>query len=263
MKTIQELKESKQKKKRISMVTCYDHWSAKIVAKTDVDCLLVGDSVAMVVHGFSNTLQATTEMMALHTQAVSRAQTNKLIVTDLPFLAHRKGRKYMMNCVDSLMKAGASALKIETAPGQENAVHYISQSGVPIIGHLGLTPQYVHQFGGFKLQGKSEEEGQTILDHAKKLEQAGAHALVLECIPQALAQRITQEVQIPTIGIGAGLNVDGQVLVLHDLLGFNSDFKPRFVRFFADGEKWMGTAVNQFSQAVTDKTFPKDEESFR
>ena len=262
MKTVQEFKEYKQKKKLISMVTCYDHWSAKIVAKTDVDCLLVGDSVAMVVHGFSNTLQATTEMMALHTEAVFRAQTNKLIVTDLPFLAHRKGRSHMMNSVDKLMKAGASALKIETAPGQEKEVQYISESGVPVIGHLGLTPQYVHQFGGFKMQGKSQEDGQKILDHAKKLEQAGAHALVLECIPQALAQAITRSVQIPTIGIGAGLDVDGQVLVLHDLLGFNSNFKPRFVRFFAEGEKWMESAVDQFSQAVADKTFPNKEESF-
>lgn len=263
MKTILELKQFKLKNKKISMVTCYDHWSAKVLSQTPVDCLLVGDSVSMVVHGFDSTVHATVKMMELHTQAVARAKTNKLIVSDLPFLAHRKGNKILMNAVDTLMKAGAHALKLETAPGQEKTVEYLTNSGIPVIGHVGLTPQYVHQFGGYKIQGKTDESFSQILKHAQQLEQAGAHAVVLECVPNKLAQQITQSLAIPTIGIGAGLDVDGQVLVLHDLLGFNQDFNPRFVRQFANGEQWMKEAVTNYSSSVESKSFPKIEESFQ
>lgn len=244
------------------MVTCYDHWSARLLKNTDIDCLLVGDSVSMVVHGFDSTIHATAEMMALHTQAVARANTQKLIVTDLPFLAHRLGQMKLMSCVDQLMKAGAHALKIEAAPGQAEIVKYISDSGVPMIGHVGLTPQYVNQFGGYIVQGKDEVGYQKILQHSKELQEAGCHALVLECVPSALAEEITDSLDIPTIGIGAGLGVDGQVLVLQDLLGFNEDFQPRFVRHFAKGEKWFSEAIQSYTRSVDNKLFPSQEESF-
>lgn len=263
MISVQEFKKHKAENKKISMVTCYDHWTAKILKQTPVDCLLVGDSVAMVVHGHESTIHANTAMMVMHTQAVARAQTNKPIIADLPFLVHRKGIKHLMNSVDQLMKAGAHAVKIEAAIGQEKEVRYMADSGVPVIGHLGLTPQYIHQMGGYKVQGKTPDSYQKIYDHALRLQDAGCSALVLECVPFALAADITTGVTIPTIGIGAGSDVDGQVLVLQDLLGFNFDFNPRFVRQFAEGEKWMRTAVTDFSEAVVRVDFPNASERFQ
>ena len=263
MKTITDFKTFKNDGRKITMITCYDHWSAKILAKTAVDCLLVGDSVSMVVHGFESTVSADVEMMALHTAAVARAKTGKLIITDLPFLAHRKGKKYLMSAADRLMKAGAHVLKIEAAPGQEEIVKYLGESGVPVIGHVGLTPQYVNQFGGYKVQGRTGEAFDSIVKQALELEKAGCHALVLECVPNTLAEKITEILEIPTIGIGAGLGVSGQVLVLQDLLGFNSDFKPRFVRRFAEGDDWMQKAVSSYSDSVAALSFPTLEESFK
>lgn len=262
MDNILDLKKRKERKQKIVMITCYDHWTAKILSKTPVDSLLVGDSVAMVIHGFDSTIHAHTDMMATHTAAVSRAETKKLIVTDLPFLAHRKGIKTLMKAVEKLMKSGAGALKIETAPGQEDSVRFISESGVPVVGHLGLTPQYIHQLGGYKVQGKDSVTSQKIFQQALELEQAGCHALVLECVPMKLAKKITEKLSIPTIGIGAGPFVDGQVLVLQDLLGFNEDFKPRFLRQFAQGENWMQKGIHDFTQSVRNLNFPSKKESF-
>lgn len=262
MISVQEFKKLRQANKKIAMVTCYDHWTAKVLGQTDVDCLLVGDSVAMVVHGFASTIHADIAMMELHTSAVARANITKPIVADLPFLAHRQGCKTLMHAVDRLMKAGAHAVKIEAAAGQEDVVKYVADSGVPVVGHLGLTPQYIHQMGGYKVQGKTTEGYQKIFNQALQLQDAGCTALVLECIPSNLAQDITTEVSIPTIGIGAGLNVDGQVLVLQDLLGFNFDFSPRFVRQFAQGENWLKDAVNGYTRAVTQQEFPTPQESF-
>ena len=263
MKNIQQLQAYKSENKKITMVTCYDYWSAKILSQSPVDCLLVGDSVSMVVHGFESTVHATIEMMATHTAAVYRAKTNKLIVADLPFLSHRRGKTALMDNVDLLMKAGAGAVKLETAPGQESKAGYIVDSGIPVIGHVGLTPQFVHQFGGYKVQGKTEEAKNKILKQSIDLEKSGCSALVLECVPNDLAKQITNTLSIPTIGIGAGIHVDGQVLVLQDLLGFNSDFKPRFVREFAHGHKWMDEALKQFTSSVEDKSFPSSQESFQ
>ncbi len=263
MKSVLDLKKQKDNKNKIKMVTCYDHWTAKILGQTEIDCLLVGDSLSMVVHGFDSTVHATLEMMILHTAAVARARTEKLIVSDLPFLAHRKGKKYLMDAADALMKAGAQALKIETQPGQEKWVRYLIDSGVPVVGHVGLTPQYVNQLGGYKVQGKKAEDYQKILKHSLDLEEAGASALVLECVPSPLATEITHDLSIPTIGIGAGLDVDGQVLVLQDLLGMDTQFKPRFVRQFAQGEKWLKDSIDGYTEAVNQGSFPSKEESFQ
>ncbi len=263
MKSVTELKRFKEKGDKISLVTCYDYWSANILKGTPVDALLVGDSVSMVMHGFDSTIHATVDMMATHTAAVARARTGKLIISDLPFLAHRTSRSHLMKSVDHLMKAGAQALKMETAPGQENVVRWIAESGVPMIGHVGLTPQFVHQFGGYKVQGRDSQSYQKILQHSKDLEEAGCSAIVLECVPSELAREITSQLSIPTIGIGAGPAVDGQVLVLQDLLGFNMDFKPKFVRQFAQGHDWMNQALTHFTQSVQSINFPKDEETFQ
>ncbi len=259
---IDQFKKYKDSKTRLSMVTCYDAWTAKVLAQTDIDILLVGDSVSMVVHGFDNTLHADLKMMVTHTQAVSRVQKVKPIITDLPFLCHRKGKNTLLESVDQLMKAGASALKIETQPGQEDIFRFLVDSGIPMVGHLGLTPQYFLKLGGYKVQGQSQEAADHIFNHAVELEKAGASLIVLECVPNALAEKITAELKIPTIGIGAGRHVDGQVLVLQDLLGFKGDFNPRFVRHFASGDQVVKQAIQEFCESIKDQSFPSEKESF-
>ena len=262
MKNIFGFQKMKSAGKKITMVTCYDYSNALLLKDTDIDCLLVGDSVAMVMHGFDSTVHATIDMMAMHTAAVARANTGKLIVADLPFLSHRFDRQTMMKHVDQLMKAGASAIKVETLPGQEDCLAYISQSGVPVIGHVGLTPQYVHQFGGYKVQGRSDEQRQRIIEQCQRIEQVGCHAVVLECVPADLATTVTQNLNIATIGIGAGEQVDGQVLVLHDLLGLNTQFKPTFVRDFGSGEKWFRHSIESYIEQVQSSQFPSSSETF-
>jgi 3-methyl-2-oxobutanoate hydroxymethyltransferase len=256
-----DFRKMKIEKKPITMVTCYDYTSAKLLDRSDIDVVLVGDSLAMTMHGFSSTLNATTEMMAMHTAAVARG-TKKFIVSDMPFTTFRKGVIPAMECVDQLMKAGAHSVKLEGIYGHEEVVAQIVGSGVPVMGHLGLTPQSIHQFGGFKVQGRDERMADDLVKQAKKLEELGAFAVVLECIPSALAQRITKELSIPTIGIGAGLGVDGQVLVWQDVLGMNTDFKPKFVRSFADSEASLVGALNQYHRTVQERSFPAEKETY-
>ena len=254
--------QKKKEKEKITMVTCYDYWSACLLNETPVDTLLVGDSLAMVMHGHNSTLPATNEMMALHTQAVAKGAPKKFIVADMPFLSTRKSLSESMHAVDLLMKAGASAIKIEGAAGHFDLIKHIVESGVPVMGHLGLTPQSIHQLGGFKVQGKNAESEDQILTAAKSLQDAGAFSLVLECVPTELAQKISQQLEIPTIGIGAGLHTDGQVLVLQDLLGLNTQFKPKFLRHFAQGAEWFKGGINEFCQSVKNESFPSQEESY-
>jgi 3-methyl-2-oxobutanoate hydroxymethyltransferase len=257
-----DFKKAKKEKRLLTMVTCYDNWSAKIIDRSEVDLVLVGDSLAMVVHGFPTTLGATPEMMALHTAAVARGLTRKFLVADMPFPSFRKGIVAAMECVDLLMKAGAHAVKLEGVDGHENVVAQIVGSGVPVMGHIGLTPQSVHQLGGFRVQGRDEQVADRLVAQAKKLEELGACSVVLECVPSVLAARITKEVGIPTIGIGAGSMVDGQVLVLHDMLGMSKEFKPKFVRAFAEGESVVLNALNGYHHEVLGGTFPREEESY-
>lgn len=244
------------------MVTCYDHWSAKIIAQTDIDCILVGDSVAMVMHGYASTLHATTEMMALHTSAVARGAPQKFLVVDMPFPTFRRAIPAAMECIDSLMKAGAQAIKLEGVDGHEDVVRAIVGSGVPVMGHLGLTPQSIHQLGGFKVQGREEKSIEALRTQAQKLQELGCFGIVLECVPAQLAQEISLTLDIPTIGIGAGSQTDGQVLVLQDLLGMSSSFKPKFVRNFMSGEDTLKQALKAYHRAVTEKTFPTEAESY-
>ncbi len=247
---------------RLSMVTCYDHWSARILDATPIDCLLVGDSVAMVVHGFESTVHADVEMIALHTRAVARGAPKKFIVADVPFLAARKGLVPAMDAVQRLMQAGAHAVKIEGAAGQLDVMAHIAESGVPVMGHLGLTPQSVHGFGGHRVQGRDPVAASRIIDDARRLAEAGCFALVLECVPAPLAREITQRIDIPTIGIGAGDGTDGQVLVLHDLLGLQVGFKPKFVRHYCKGAEFVTDAVARFHADVVDGRYPRCSEAY-
>jgi 3-methyl-2-oxobutanoate hydroxymethyltransferase len=262
MMNVLEFRKRKQEGPPISMVTAYDHWSARIVAASEVDCILVGDSVAMVVHGHPSTLAATTEMMATHTRAVTRGSGAKFVVADMPFLSFRKGPEAALDCVGELMRAGAHSVKLEGVWGHEETIIRIVESGVPVMGHLGLTPQSIHRFGGFKVQGRGDAAAEDLLAQARKLDELGCFAIVLECVPSEVAARITEAVSIPTIGIGAGARCDGQVLVLQDLLGMSGEFKPRFLRRYLEGETLLRGALDRFAFTVREREFPNGQESY-
>jgi 3-methyl-2-oxobutanoate hydroxymethyltransferase len=247
---------------KLSMVTCYDYTFARLLAATAADAILVGDSAAMVMHGHRSTLPMTVDLMRLHTEAVARGAPEKFIVVDLPFLSFRKGIPAAMDAVQILAGAGAHAVKLEGVDGHEDVIERIVQSGVPVMGHLGMQPQSVRAYGGFRVQGRSDEAARSILRQATALETLGAFAVVLECIPSSLAQEITAALRIPTIGIGAGAGCDGQILVLHDLLGLNIDFQPKFSRTFCDGARNVLNAIADFDNAVKAGTFPAPEESY-
>ncbi|MGQ0383928.1 MAG: 3-methyl-2-oxobutanoate hydroxymethyltransferase [Gammaproteobacteria bacterium] len=262
MRNVREFAAAKAEGRRISMVTCYDAALARALEASAVDCILVGDSAAMVMHGHPDTLHATVEMMASHTAAVRRGAPTRFLVGDLPFLSFRRGVPAALDAVAALMRAGAQALKLEGVAGHEEVITAIVGSGVPVMGHLGLTPQSVHGFGGFRVQGRGDEEARRLFGEARRLEELGCFALVLECVPSPLAARVTAALRIPTIGIGAGAACDGQVLVLHDLLGLGGDLHPRFVRSYLDGFGFVRDAVNRFDADVKLGDFPAAAESY-
>lgn len=244
------------------MVTAYDAWSARLLADQPVDALLVGDSAMMVVHGERDTLGATTEIMALHTRAVARGAPEKLIVADLPFLAVRKGCAHALDSAAALLRAGAHAVKAEGVRGHADVIAHLVESGIPVMGHLGLTPQSVHTLGGYRVQARSAAAADRLREDAQTLVAVGAFAVVLECVPAKLARELTTALPVPTIGIGAGAGCSGQILVLHDLLGFNPGFSPRFVRRFADGAQLLRSGVSRYAAAVRAGKFPAPRESF-
>jgi 3-methyl-2-oxobutanoate hydroxymethyltransferase len=252
---------------KIVTVTCYDFWSARLISASEIDAVLVGDSAAMVMHGFTSTLPATIEMMTWHTAAVAKGAPNKFIIADLPFLSYRKSLTENMNAIAAVMQAGAHAVKLEGISGNEEFITHVVQSGVPVMGHLGLTPQFVNQLGGFKVQGRDLSSREQIISASKRLQELGCFALVLECVPAVLAREITETLTIPTIGIGAGVDTDGQILVLHDMLGLSAPIaangrKPKFVREFMNGGEAIRAALQSYALAVRGKTFPSVEESF-
>lgn len=242
------------------MTTAYDALLARHAARADIDAVLVGDSVAMVVHGFPSTVHATMEMMVAHTAAVRRGAPDLVVVADLPFLAHRRGREAAVAAAGALVQAGATAVKLEGVAGHEDVIAHLVGSGIPVMGHLGLTPQSVNQIGGYRLQGRSEAEAARLLADARRLEELGAFSLVLECVPAALAADITGRLRIPTIGIGAGGGTSGQVLVLNDLLGLDAGFRPRFARRYLDGHGAVLAAINEYARDVRGARFPAREE---
>jgi len=248
--------------RKLSMVTCYDYTFARLLSKTTIDAILVGDSAAMVMHGHASTLSASVDLMRLHTEAVARGAEGKFLVADMPFLSFRKGLSAALDAAQVLMSAGAHAVKLEGVDGHEDVIERMIQSGIPVMGHVGMQPQSVHSYGGFKVQGRCEEAARNIIRQAKALDRLGVFALVLECIPAKLAQQITDAVTVATIGIGAGSGCDGQILVLQDLLGMNVEFRPKFVRTFGDGARCVIDAIGNFDEAVKTGVFPAIEESY-
>jgi len=248
--------------RKLSLLTCYDYTFARLLSKTGIDAILVGDSAGMVMHGHCSTLSMNVELMRLHTEAVARGAQDKFIISDMPFLSYRKGLPQALDSAHVLLSAGAHALKIEGVDGHEDVIQRMIQSGIPVMGHLGLQPQSIRTYGGFRVQGRGDEAARNIVRQAHTLEELGAFAIVLECIPAALAQQITASLRVPPIGIGAGAGCDGQILVLQDLLGMNTDFRPKFARPFSDGARNILDAVANFDRAVKAGAFPTLEESY-
>ncbi|MDQ1519235.1 MAG: 3-methyl-2-oxobutanoate hydroxymethyltransferase [Actinomycetota bacterium] len=246
------------------MVTAYDAPSARVVDGAGVDMILVGDSVAMVVLGYGDTLQVTTDDMAHHIGAVARTQPHALVVGDLPWLSYHVSRDETVRNAATLVRAGAGAVKLEGGRKRLDAVHAILDAEIPVMGHIGLTPQSIHALGGFKVQGKQLDAARGLVEDAIALAEAGCFAIVLECVPDGVARMITDSIEVPTIGIGAGRHCDGQVLVYHDLLGFAppGHRMPKFVRQYAAHEVEAVEAVTRFVEDVRAARFPSSEETY-
>lgn len=259
--TIQKAKEDGEK---ITMLTAYDYSMAKLIDEAGINMILVGDSLGMVMLGYEDTLSVTMEDMIHHTAAVARGAKNALIVADMPFMSYQTSVYDAVVNAGRLMKEGrAQAVKLEGGREVAEHVQAITRAAIPVIGHLGLTPQSLNAFGGFKVQGKSEAAAKKLLEDAFLLEEAGAAAIVLECVPAKLAALISQKLRIPTIGIGAGADCDGQVLVYQDMLAMFSDFKPKFVKHFGEIGEQMKQAFAQYSEEVKTGIFPAQEHTFR
>ena len=260
MKSILDFARAKREERPLVVIAAYDALMARLLATTEVDAILVGDSAAMVVHGFPSTLHATLEMMCTHTAAVRRGAPAALVIADMPFLSVRQSRDSAVQAAGILMQAGANAIKLEGVTGHSDIVAHLVGSGIPVMGHLGLTPQSVNQLGGHRMQGRTPEAATRLKAEARELEKLGAFSVVLECVPAALAAEISGELTISTIGIGAGPSTDGQVLVLADLLGFDAEFRPRFVRRYLEGHEAARAAINAFVGDVRAARFPAQKE---
>ena len=262
--TVPEIIKMKQRGEKITCLTAYDYSFARILDAAGVDILLVGDSVGCVIQGQANTLPVTLDEMIYHTRAVARGRKRALVVGDMPFLSFQVGKeRAVQNAGRFLQEAGAEAVKLEGGVAMRKTIASITRVGIPVMGHVGLTPQSVHRFGGYKIQGKEKERQTTIVNDALAVEEAGGFAIVLEGMPMDLAQEITERLTIPTIGIGAGPSCDGQVLVIHDMLGLYDDFTPKFVKRYADLKGVMTGAVKSFIDEVREQKFPGKEHSFQ
>ena len=260
---VKDLKKRKVDQRKISMVTCYDYTFASIINETDVDCVLVGDSGSMIMHGASSTVHATVDEIADMIKGVAKGiDSRKFIIGDMPFLSNRRGLEVAIDTVDKFIKAGANMVKLEGVDGNQEIIKHIIGSGVPVMGHIGLTPQSINALGGYFVQGKLAEDAEKLLSEAKELAELGCCSVVLECVPSELAKLITESIDIPTIGIGAGRFTDGQVLVLQDMLGMFKDLNPKFVRRYLNGFDIMKNALNEYHRDVADSTFPNVDESF-
>lgn len=253
---IGDLQKKKNQAERIAMLTCYDAMFAKILDQSGVDILLVGDSVGMAVQGQETTLGVTLEQIAYHTSMVARGAGRAHIVADMPFMSYQHDIKEAMQNAAKLLVAGAQSVKLEGGRNMAPTIRALVEAGIPVMGHVGLTPQSVHALSGFRMQGKTAESCERITQDAQALEEAGAYAVVLECVPEDLAREITQTLRIPTIGIGAGPQCDGQVLVLYDMLGLNPEFKPKFVKTYLTGGALIQQACEAYVTEVRQKVFP-------
>jgi 3-methyl-2-oxobutanoate hydroxymethyltransferase len=247
----------------ITMVTCYDYTFARLVQRAEIDTILIGDSLGNVIQGQETTLPVTVDDIVYHSRAVHRGNGSALIVADMPFMSYQASHEDGMRNAGRLLKeGGAQAVKVEGGRSIASLVEKMTSQGIPVVGHLGLTPQSVHKFGGYRVQGRGEEAGDELLEDAKALETAGVFMLVLEMVPKELARQVTEALSIPTIGIGAGNGTSGQVLVLQDLLGMNQSFKPKFLKNFADLEKTVTEALSTYRDEVRQRVYPGDEHSF-
>jgi len=262
--TILDIYKKKAEGKKITMLTAYDFSTAQIVDQAGIDVILVGDSLGMVVQGITSTLPVTMEEMLYHTKLVSRATQSAMVVGDMPFLSYQTSvADAVLNAGRFLKEAGAEAVKLEGGTQMANAIRAIVNAGIPVMAHIGLTPQYVHALGGFKVQGKDEAAREKILADARAVQEAGAFAVVLEAMPASLAKDIHEMLYIPTIGIGAGSDCDGQVLVIHDLLGLFDRFTPKFVKRYVNLKDQALKAVKEYKQDVEGGKFPAEEHSFK
>lgn len=262
-KTVLDLQRMKAGSQKIAMVTAYDYTMARLADAADVDMVLVGDSLGMVVQGLPDTLSVTLDDMVYHGRCVARGLQQAHLTVDMPFMSYQISPAQALTSAGRLVKEGmAQSVKLEGGSRVAPAIDMIVGAGIPVVAHLGLTPQSVHQLGGFRVQGQSEEAAERLIQDARAVQEAGAFALVLEMVPSELAAEVTALMDIPTIGIGAGLDCDGQVLVCNDLLGLDSRFRPRFVRRFAELESPMKEAFSAYVGAVREGSFPADEHVF-
>lgn len=262
--TVATLQQQKLDGDKITMLTAYDYSTAKLVDECGVNTILVGDSLGMVMLGYEDTLSVTMEDMIHHTAAVTRGAKNALVVGDMPFMSYQTSVYDAVVNAGRLMKEGrCQAVKLEGGASVCPQIKAITEASIPVVAHIGLTPQSVNAFGGFKVQGKSEADARRLIEEAKAVEEAGAFAIVLECIPAKLAKLITESVSIPTIGIGAGADCDGQVLVYQDMLALFSDFKPKFVKHFANAGEVMKQGFTDYIKEVKEGTFPAAEHTFK
>ena len=260
VKTFLKMKENNNK---ITMLTAYDYCMAKLLDEAGINCLLVGDSLGMVVLGYDSTLQVTVDDIVHHSKAVARGSKNALIVADMPFLSyHISVEKTVKNAGRLIQEGNAHAVKLEGGSEIVDKVAALVRAQIPVMGHIGLTPQSVNMFGGYKIQGRNEKEAQKLIDDALALEKAGVFSLVLEAIPSGLAEIITNRLKIPTIGIGAGNQCDGQVLVIDDLLGMFTDFTPSFVKVYLDLGREISRGVSRYIKEVKSGEFPDEDHSF-
>ncbi len=262
--TVATIKQQKENNDKITMLTAYDYSTAKLMDESGINMLLVGDSLGMVMLGYEDTISVTMEDMIHHTAAVARGAKNAMVVADMPFMSYQTSVYDAVVNAGRLMKEGrCNAVKLEGGASVCPQIKAITEASIPVVAHLGLTPQSINAFGGFKVQGKSEEAARKILEEAMAVEEAGAFALVLECVPARLAQLISEKLTLPTIGIGAGAGCDGQVLVYQDMLALFSDFKPKFVKHFADAGNVMKEGFAKYIQEVKDGSFPAEEHTFK
>jgi 3-methyl-2-oxobutanoate hydroxymethyltransferase len=256
--TLPRLRDMHARGEPIAMLTCYDASFARVLDEAGVDCLLVGDSLGMVLQGETSTVPATLEHLAYHVRCVARGNRHAWLIGDLPFGSYQSSPGQAMQASATLMQAGAHMVKLEGGGWTTETVRFLTERGVPVCAHLGLTPQSVHALGGYRVQGRNDEAAATLKRHALELADAGAAMLVLELVPSVLAAEVTRSLPIPVIGIGAGQACSGQVLVLHDMLGVTRGRLPRFVRNFLEGEPSIEAAVRRYVTAVRGRTFPDD-----
>jgi len=260
--TIPEFQRYKHDKKKLIVVTAYDALFTRIVEQAGIEAILVGDSLGVVVQGKANTLSVTMDDMLYHTKIVAAAAQRALVIGDMPFMSYQTSSEDALRNAGRFLQAGAQAIKLEGGAVVADHVAAMTSIGIPVMGHLGMTPQSVHRYGGYKVQGKESDHALVLLNDAKALEAAGAFAIVLEAIPAELAKTITEQVTIPTIGIGAGPHCDGQVLVLYDLLGLFDEFVPKFVRPYAHLKADALQALRRYKEEVEQGKFPGDSESY-